>query len=93
MSIRSSRIKTRTVHIRELCSPEKVKQNVQLLNDASLSYTTGRTGASYFKTNPKIQHSNNDRNPIKVIADRTSTFSFLPRRSLNPRFPMNKARP
>ncbi|GBO23140.1 hypothetical protein AVEN_4786-1 [Araneus ventricosus] len=45
-----------------------------------------------FKTDPKIQHSNNDAMigiRSRVIADRKSTFSFVPRRSLNPRFPRN----
>ncbi|GBM21207.1 hypothetical protein AVEN_265813-1 [Araneus ventricosus] len=48
------------------------------------------------KTDPKIQHSNNDAMigiRLRVIADRKSTPSFLPRRSLNPRFPRNKVRP
>ncbi|GBL65783.1 hypothetical protein AVEN_21265-1 [Araneus ventricosus] len=58
---------------------KKLNRSVQRLNDASLSYTTGRTGPSYFKTDPKIQHSNNYVMigiRSKVFADRKSTSLF-----------------
>ncbi|GBO46174.1 hypothetical protein AVEN_174504-1 [Araneus ventricosus] len=78
MSIRSSRIKTRTVQIRELCSPEKVKTEAYSFLTLFLSATQlAALDPVTSKTDPKIQHSNNDA-MILIRSKSTSFFSSPP---------------
>ncbi|GBM24903.1 hypothetical protein AVEN_23439-1 [Araneus ventricosus] len=57
---------------------KKLNRSVRLLNNASLSYTTGRTGPNYFQNrseDPELEKRCYDRNPIK--GDRRSKINFF----------------